>query len=80
MVINNLDVLRVFVPPTKADAPSLIYAEAELPGPAALQGCQPIAGRQPQVAQLARTVQLRELPQGFTFHLQRQAVVEPALP
>jgi hypothetical protein len=51
-----------------------------LPGAVAPEGFQAIAGRQPQIAQLARAVQLRELPQGHALDLRRQAVVALALP
>jgi len=80
MIIHNFNVMRVLALPAEANAPLVVDADAVLSGAVALQGFQVIAGRQPQVAQLARTVKLRELAERHALDLRRQTVVAPPLP
>jgi len=80
MIIHNLDVKRIFALPAEAEPPLVIDAEAVLAGAVSFQGFQPVAGRQHQVAQFPRAVQLRQLPKGNALNLRRQSVVAPALP
>lgn len=80
MIIHNFNVARVFTVPAEAEAPLVVDADAVLPRPIAFQGFQAVAGRQGQVAQFARAIKLRELPQGHPLNLGRQAVAPPSLP
>jgi hypothetical protein len=80
MIIHNFNVVRVFAAPAEANAPLVVDADAMLPRSIAFQGFQAVAGRQGQIAQFARAINLRELPQGHALNLRRQAVVTPPLP
>jgi len=80
MIIYNFSVVRVFAVPAEAYPPLVIDSDAVLSRAIAFQGFQAVAGRQGQVAQFARAIKLRELPQGHTLNLRRQAVVTPPLP
>ncbi len=80
MIIHNFNVVRVFALPAEAYPPLVVDADAVLSGATAFQGFQAVAGRQGQVAHFARAIKLRELPQGHTLNLRRQAVVTPPLP
>lgn len=80
MIIHNFNVVRVFAAPAEANAPLVIDADAVLANAVAFQGFQAVAGRQRQIAQFARAINLRELPQGHALNLRRQAVVAPPLP
>jgi hypothetical protein len=80
MIIHNFNFVRIFALPTEADAPLVVDPNAKLPGAAALKGFQPISGRQPQVAQIAGTRQLRQFSQGHPFNLRRQTMVALTLP
>jgi hypothetical protein len=65
--------------PAEANPPLVINTDAVLSLTVAFQCFQSVAWRQLQVAQLARAVQLRELPQGNALNLRRQSVVALAL-
>ena len=80
MVIYDFDSVRIALMPAEANAPLVVDADAVLPRTTAFQGFQAVAGRQGQIAQFARTIKLRELPQGHALNLRRQAVVTPPLP
>jgi hypothetical protein len=80
MVIHNFNVVGAAFMPSEANPPLVIDADAVLPGAPTFESFQAVSGREPQVAQLARAVQLGELPQGDALNLRRQAVAAPALP
>lgn len=61
MVVDDLDIVRVSVDPSKADAPLVVDANAVLPCSAAFQRFQSIARRNREIAQPCDGRQLREL-------------------
>src|SRR6266571_1596741 len=80
VVVHNFNVVGAAFVPAEANPPLIIDADAVLPGTVPLEGFQAVARRQPQVAQLPRAMQLRELPQSDALNLRRQAVTALALP
>ena len=66
--------------PAEAEAPLVVDADAVLSRPTAFQGFQAVAGRQGQVTQFARAIELSEPPQGHALNLRRQAVITPPRP
>jgi hypothetical protein len=80
VVIHDLHVVWVFTLPSETDAVLRVHADAVLTDAVTLKGFQPVIGRQPQVAEFAGTVELRQLAQRDTFDLRRQAMIRPAFP
>jgi hypothetical protein len=72
MVIGNPDVVGVWLFPSKADTPLLIDADTVLPGPIALQGFEPIAGRRQQVSQSVSLIQVDKLAPGCVLYVWRK--------
>ena len=56
VIIDNLDVVRVAVPPHETDSIGFVYSDAVLPRSISLEGFQPVAWRHPQVVQRQRGV------------------------
>lgn len=56
MIVNDLNLVRVTVVPTKADAPLIVHANTVLAGPIALEFLEPIAGRDAEIIQNLRCV------------------------
>jgi hypothetical protein len=61
VVVNDLDVERIAVVPSKANSPLLIYPDAVLSKPIALQRLELIGRRDHQVAQIGDAIQVFEL-------------------
>src|SRR5688572_854950 len=61
MVINDLHILSVMAGPSEADAPLIIDPDAVLPQTVAPQSLQSIAGRNAQVIEARRDLQLAQL-------------------
>jgi hypothetical protein len=61
MVIDDFDVFRTAIRPSKTDAKLIVDADTALPTPVAAQCFEAIAGRRCQIAQLNRRIQLDEL-------------------
>jgi hypothetical protein len=61
VIVDDLDVMRAITPPTEADPPLIIDPDTELAGSKAFQRLQPIAGRDPQVIQARRNLELAKL-------------------
>ena len=80
MVVHDLNVVRVFALPAEANPILIVHSDAVLAGAVAPQWLKPVAGRQLQVAQLLRAIQLRELAERHPLDLRRQAVISAALP
>ena len=80
MAIDNFRVVCVLALPTEAEPVLVVDPNAVLSCPVAFEGLQAVARRQLQVAQLPRTVQLRELAERHPLELRRQAVIPAALP
>ena len=63
MVIDDFDIVGISSVPSKADAPLVIDADAVLAGAVALQRLQTVAGRNAQIVQSCRGIQLSQLLQ-----------------
>ena len=62
MIVDNLDIVRIAVLPSKADAPLIVDTNAVSTFPPAAQCLEPIAGRHDQVLKSAGSMQVQELP------------------
>jgi hypothetical protein len=51
VIVNDLDVVGISVPPTKADAPLIVDANAMLAVSVAVSPLQPVAGRHTEVVE-----------------------------
>ncbi len=60
MVINDLNIEGAAVFPAEADPPALVDPDTELTLPVPFQGFQVIAGRDPQVLEKARPMQVEK--------------------
>jgi hypothetical protein len=49
MIVDNLDIVRIAIVPTKTDPPLLVYANAVLPPAVSLQVLQSVTGRTVQI-------------------------------
>ncbi|HLX75879.1 MAG TPA: hypothetical protein VKR26_14120 [Terriglobales bacterium] len=73
MIINDLDFMRVAVPPEKADAKLVIDANTVLAPAVTVQRFQTICRKNGQVPELRRTVNHGQLPQGYPAQIRREA-------
>src|SRR5688572_14588171 len=64
VIVNNLNVLRSSIGPSKADAPLVIDADAVLTAAISLQLLQTIARRGAQELKRLRCIELDQLPRG----------------
>jgi len=65
MVVNDLNIAGAAIFPAKADPPALVDPDAVLTLPVPFQGFQVIAGRDTQVLEKVRTMQVEKLaPRG----------------
>ena len=80
MAIYNLNVVRIFALPPKTNPILVVDPDAVLPGAVGLQPLQPVSRRHLEIAQLARTIQLRQLAKRHALNLRREAVVSAPLP
>jgi len=62
VIVHNLDLVRVSVLPSKADAPLVVDANAVLTLSVAVQRFEPIARRDSQVLNSACSMQIKKLP------------------
>jgi len=72
MVVNDLHIRRVALPPAKTDSPLVAYADAVLSLPFAFQGFQPVGRGNQQVSQLGGVIQQLEFPRGYALVAFRQ--------
>lgn len=64
MVVHDFDVNRASAGPFEADPPLVVDADAVLAGSGALEGFEPVAGRDSQIGKDASPVQHGQLPHG----------------
>jgi len=57
VVVNDLNVVRVAVPPAEADPPSVVHSDAVLPGPIAAKSLEPVTGWDAEILQSNRRIQ-----------------------
>jgi len=70
MAINDLDILWTFGGPDEASPELIVYADAVLPGPPALQGFQTVPGRNAQIVERTRPIEHGQFTHrdGFNVH------------
>jgi hypothetical protein len=73
MVIGNPDLIGVWLFPSKAEMPLVIDADTVLPGPIALQGLEPIAGRRKQIRQSVSLIQVDQLTPRCSLYVWRKS-------
>jgi hypothetical protein len=67
MIVDDLDVIAVTVPPHKTDTPSLVNTDRVLTGSPSPQGLQMIPGRGRKYLKLGRGVQLEQFSESHTL-------------
>jgi len=67
MAINNFNIVDIAAFPFETDSPLIIYANAVLPLPVALQSFQLIAGRLSEILKSPGAVQIKQLPTRLPF-------------
>lgn len=72
MVVRDFYIMRVPVAPSKADSPLLIDADTVLSRSISFECFQPVAGRNPQFAEMNGCVQHPEFPHGNSSYVRRQ--------
>jgi hypothetical protein len=77
MIVGDLDVVSAVVLPHEADAPPVVDPDAVLPRAAASEQLEAVPGRDPQVRERRRGIQLHELAEPHTLQVRREAVVTP---
>ncbi len=80
MVIYDFHLVSVTFMPAEADAPLTVDANAVPARAVTCKGFQPVAGREGQVAEFPRSVELRQPAKRDALNLRRQPVVRPPLP
>ena len=80
MVVDDFNVGCVFAVPAETYPPLIIDANAVLAGAIAFERFQAISGRNTQITQVARAMNLREFTQSHSLDLWRQAVIGTPLP
>jgi hypothetical protein len=60
MIIDDLHILRSAIPPDETNPPSLVDADAELPGPVCLEGLESISRRHAEIDERRNRVELDE--------------------
>ena len=73
MVIHDLDIVRIAVRPTKADAPLIVDPDAVLSRPIALEPLEPIPGWHPKVIERFSGIDNHQLAQHRAQELGRVA-------
>src|SRR5207248_1858333 len=61
MIVDDFDVPRAVVSPSKADSPLIVDPDAVLPTPITAEFLQPVTGRHTQVIQILRAVEHLQL-------------------
>ena len=69
VVVDDLDVVRIAIAPTKADAPLIVDTDAVLAGPVALELLQAITRRHSQVFNCLRGVDRDELSEHYATQI-----------
>ncbi len=64
VIVNDLDIMRVSIAPTKANAKAIVYANAVLPLAVSAQRFKAITRGDCKIAQISGIAQQDELPQG----------------
>ena len=77
MVIHNLDVVGVPVPPDKVDPPLVVDPDAVLTGPVSFQRFEPVAADLRQVFETGRCVETREPGASRCFDALKAPAGEP---
>lgn len=67
MVIDDLNLVSVSLPPDKTDPPLVANPDAVLPLAIAMKRFEPIAGRRREVARFGRCIQLAKFAQRHSF-------------
>lgn len=73
MIVNNLDLEGIAVPPSKTDSPLVIDANTVLAGAIAFELLQAVAGRYAEIFELLGRVHYAELPEHESMELGGEA-------
>lgn len=72
MIVGNLDVPRLAIPPLEAEPPLIVDADAVLASTIAVQRLQTVAGRHAQIVEPLRGIDRQKLRASTPLNLQRQ--------
>jgi hypothetical protein len=79
VIVSDLNLVGVVVPPFKAHSPLVVYPDRVLPGTFALQLLKSIPWRGAKVLDRLRVVEYPELPQSRLLHFVGEMLVNLAL-
>jgi len=79
VVIRYLNIMRIPVTPSEANAPLIVNANAVLTGPISLELLESIPGRDPQVRQSLGSIQYQQLPESAPMKTRWQSANTLAL-
>ena len=68
MIVDNLDFVRVSIPPYETDPPLIVDSYTVFALPVTVQGLQTIPRRRHQIAQFDRTINLSKLSSRHLFN------------
>jgi hypothetical protein len=68
MIIYDLNVKRVAIPPPERDPPLVVDPDAEAAGAVAFQLLQPVTGWHEQILEPSRAIQIEQLPARGPLH------------
>ena len=80
MIVDDLDVVRVAVHPTEADAPLVVHPDTVQASTISAQFLKSITWGQPKILELHRRVDETELPEHHAPEVGREAADRLALP
>src|SRR5262249_47569931 len=80
MIVDDLDIIRMSIAPTKTDAPLVVYSDAVLSFSLTDQAFQPVSRRSPEIVEIARVVYLHQLAVRSHNDVVGNAFDETALP
>ena len=78
MIVNDLNFERVILPPLEANAPPVVYTDAVLALPIALQRLQPVSRQGRERSKIGRGVKHVELSKGCSLDRPKPANRLPA--
>src|SRR5579862_5865418 len=74
VIITYFNVVCIPVYEPEADTPLIVDRDSMLPLPVPAQGVQPIPGRDPEIVEACREIDVFQLPRRSSLHVPREAL------